>query len=949
MSIYRRLTGVAGAVAAAVPVYLSLPATGYAQIEEITVTARRREESLQDVPLAVTALSAQQIQRQGISGLADIANLDPSLQFDTAFGPADTRITIRGLSNTRGRSNAAFLVDGIDVTTENLNAAGSGLLANRRLLADVERIEVVKGPQSALYGRAAFAGALSYVTRSPGDEFEGRVGWELGNYGIKQFDFAVGGPLIDNVLGMRVSGVWYEGDGFYKNSISGQPVGDYEGYGYAVTTEFTPTDELRFKLRGEFSKENIGPLPNIRIGGGRQGYNLRLFEYPEGMLTPVPGVAALIGQPNPNPGATSTGILSFGQWCPPELQDPTKGPGWCIPQNFGSGRGKQVAQNEDPLTGQDFKGTELQTFRLALETNLDVGFGTFTAYTGWTDFEGRDAYDQDWQAEGRPDRLGLPLNSPFLVPQLYGLTPPPGFTVPENAGWSTQISRSVTDTKQFSQELRFATDLQGPLNFTAGALYWSERRRLEDSAVITFCTLTRRSPDGLQLGPGQEPLEIAAGNFCNGLEGTFDSWQDYLLALQPQVPGIWRADTRHWSFYGLVEWDITDRWTAGFETRFVSETFNFTKPNQSSCTQFFGPNPGGTQALPAGAICSTNFVLGPEFSLGSLPPAQGTQGTRGYRKNRGQEVSRFSTPKAFVQWQATDDMQLYFSWAKGQKPGGITATPGGGSPTAFEGDRFDPEKVTAWELGMKSDWFLGGFWRINSAIFFQDFTDKQVSTQVEQDGFLKPVVLNASSAEVWGLELEALWQPEWIDGLTLNAAWTYLDATYGEFFDETRAPARIALIQQCDPVVRGEGAGAQVFCRTNLTGKRLERTPRNAFNLGANLTRPFADTQFDWFIEGNASYQGRRFLEAENEIFLKAYWLVNARLGLLGDRWEFLLYVDNVFDDRTIKTGGAGPDFGNQVVELGFAAGLGANHWFGTLPDPRVFGLRASYRFGAGF
>lgn len=954
MSINRRLTGMAGAVAAALPVFLSVPTEGYAQIEEITVTARRREESLQDVPLSVSAFTSQQIERQGISNLADVANLDPSIQFDTAYGPADTRITIRGLSNTRGRSNVAFLVDGIDVTTENLNAAGSGLLANRRLLNDVERIETVKGPQSALYGRAAFSGAVSYVTKNPGDEFEGAVGWELGDYGIKQFDFALSGPLIDGVLGMRLSGVWYEGDGFYKNSLSGDPVGDYDGYGYAWTTVFTPTEELRFKLRTEYSKENVSPLPNVRLGGGRQGFNLKLYEYPANAILPevapgVPGIGV------PTVGSTSTGLLSFGQFCPPELQDPTKGPGYCLPTSFGSGRGKVVAHGEDPLTGEDYVGLATETFRVALETSLDVGIGVFSSYTGWTDFNASDAYDQDWQGVGRPDRIGLPANSPFLNPEAYGLVVPPGYSVPDVTGFSMQGSRSEVDTNQFSQELRFATRLDGPLQFTGGALYWNETRRLEDSAAIIFCTLTRRAlagEPGLVLSPGQQAMLVDGGTFCNGEGGTLDNYQDFYRQFQPQRPGIWQADTKHWSFYGLAEWEITERLTLGFETRFISETFNYSKPNQSSCSQFFGPNPGGLQAIGAdndpNQICSVEFALDPNFPFPPVLPG-GTQGTGGYRVNRGQQRSQYSTPKVTLQWAATDDMQLFFNWAQGQKPGGIAATPGGGSPTAFSEDRFDPEKVTSWELGMKSDWALAGFLRLNGSLFFQDYTDKQVGTQVEQDGFLKPIIINASAAEVWGLELEALWQPELIDGMTLRAAWTYLDATFSDFVEETRSLPRAAQFDgPCEVVIQGDSPPT-AFCRLDFSGNQLERTPKNAVVLGANLTRPFLQTGFDWFVDLNMTYQSKRYLEAENTVFLEEFYLVDTRLGLIGDRWEILMYIDNLFDDNTIKGGGTGPDFGSQVVELGFSAGLGVSHTFGTLPDPRVFGVRARYRFGSSF
>ena len=153
------------------PAVLLTATPGYAQaLEEITVTARKTSESLQEVPLAITALGEDDIERLNLQDLSDITQQDTSVQFDEGFTPSDTRITIRGLSPTRGRPNAATLVDGIDLTSEAVSNAGGSTLINPRLV-DVQRIEVVKGPQSALFGRSAFAGAIQYVTKDPADTF----------------------------------------------------------------------------------------------------------------------------------------------------------------------------------------------------------------------------------------------------------------------------------------------------------------------------------------------------------------------------------------------------------------------------------------------------------------------------------------------------------------------------------------------------------------------------------------------------------------------------------------------------------------------------------------------------------------------------------------------------------------------------------------------------------
>ena len=140
------------------------------------------------------------------------------------------------------------------------------MLANQRLLVDVERVEIVKGPQSALYGRAAFAGAISYTTKEPGDEFEGHMRLEAGEYGLFQIDGAVSGPVagLEDYLGVRLTGSYWSSDGFYNNSVSGDPLAAEEGYGLAATMVFTPTDDARIKLRTEYSNSKIGQRAIVR-------------------------------------------------------------------------------------------------------------------------------------------------------------------------------------------------------------------------------------------------------------------------------------------------------------------------------------------------------------------------------------------------------------------------------------------------------------------------------------------------------------------------------------------------------------------------------------------------------------------------------------------------------------------------------------------------------------
>ena len=148
--------------------------------------------------------------------VSDVSKYTPSMIFDQGFSAQDTRITIRGLAPTRGRQNVAVLVDGIDVTGQAVQSNGGSLLINTRLF-DIERIEVVKGPQNALFGRTAFAGAVSYVTKDPSkDGVDSSLFVDVGNNNRSDIRAGVSGPIIADTLYGGVSFASWNDDGFYQ-------------------------------------------------------------------------------------------------------------------------------------------------------------------------------------------------------------------------------------------------------------------------------------------------------------------------------------------------------------------------------------------------------------------------------------------------------------------------------------------------------------------------------------------------------------------------------------------------------------------------------------------------------------------------------------------------------------------------------------------------------------
>ncbi len=205
-----------------------------ADLDEIVVTARKVEERLQDVPLSITAFGAQQIDRQGIARLEDVAKLVPGLTFDLGAFPNDTRPAIRGMQNERGRPSVAVLLDGQDIGGENLYIAGGTGSLNTRLL-DLERIEVVKGPQSVLYGRSAFSGAVNYISKKPSLEaWGGRLELEGGTGSTRGVRASLTGPVVAEKLAVHFNVSSFERDGFYDNPVTGEDLGGERSLGVAV-------------------------------------------------------------------------------------------------------------------------------------------------------------------------------------------------------------------------------------------------------------------------------------------------------------------------------------------------------------------------------------------------------------------------------------------------------------------------------------------------------------------------------------------------------------------------------------------------------------------------------------------------------------------------------------------------------------------------------------------
>jgi iron complex outermembrane receptor protein len=227
-------------------------AAGTSNSGDILVTARKRVERLQDVPLSVNALSSEELLKKGIRSLSDVADYTPGFRYTDFLTKFNGNPTIRGLAQNNPQAkigNVGVFLDGIYLQR--------GYMVDSQL-NDLERLEIVKGPQSALYGQNTFAGAINYVLRMPTNDFKVNMEGSLGNAGFNEFRVGVGGPIIKDVLMARVYYARSNYGGTWKNNFPGlentdqSHFGSYKRNNFSATVLFKPIERLT--IRGTYNR-----------------------------------------------------------------------------------------------------------------------------------------------------------------------------------------------------------------------------------------------------------------------------------------------------------------------------------------------------------------------------------------------------------------------------------------------------------------------------------------------------------------------------------------------------------------------------------------------------------------------------------------------------------------------------------------------------------------------
>jgi iron complex outermembrane receptor protein len=236
------------ALAIASPAFAQQKSAPDNSIEEIVVTATKREQTLQDVPISVAVTGQQTIERAQVRDLIDLQSVVPSLKVSQFNATGQTNFVIRGFGNGNGNdgieSSVGVFIDGV------YRSRSAAALDD---LPEVERIEVLRGPQSTLFGKNVSAGAISIVTKRPQFEAGGKIEATVGNYNTRQIKGTFTGPISDT-LAVRLSGSLNKRDGFFTNVTTGNDVNDRDRWSIRGDMLWEPTDKTSVRVIADYNK-----------------------------------------------------------------------------------------------------------------------------------------------------------------------------------------------------------------------------------------------------------------------------------------------------------------------------------------------------------------------------------------------------------------------------------------------------------------------------------------------------------------------------------------------------------------------------------------------------------------------------------------------------------------------------------------------------------------------
>jgi iron complex outermembrane recepter protein len=791
----------AGLVVSGLLLPLSFTAQASSAIEEIVVTAQRTEQSLQEVPIAVTAFSGGMIEDRQIISPSDLQLNAPNVSYtDTNFGGSS--FSIRGIGNlviaASGESGVSFHQNEIAVPS-NLPAAE---------FYDLERIEILRGPQGTLFGRNATGGAINMVTKMPDFEsWNGFVDGEFGDYSHQRFKGALNIPIADN-FAVRVAGMYLKRDGYIDNTAHGQ-VGDCVVPGSTFenpVTEPCTIDGIKSDLDGrDLHSYRITGLWEINENATWWLQYSRFKEDDDRVRItnqvcqrselPVEGCDPNgFGFDTPHAGATTGGIFGglnratiFGVPTPPRAFDPPSTGFRKMHTDF-----QPVYDYEEDLWTTGFS-YDFDRYTVSLQAAyfeseylarqdylMDVGFNLYATALNpsglWPTSEPAGGAGGDWTSST--------CNFADGTSGIFG-----GCILDVDQTRVFAYDQSSSEAEYWTVEAKLQSAFDGPFNFIVGANYIDSESFGDYYVVANTLDLvgiygapplfpplyptmfnSTSSPDGGSMFEGYSVFgEVyydfsPTVRFTAGLRYNHDEkevadtgvlYNSFDLGAIPLIPG-------------LPPLFPSQTWLRASLAPLLNPALIGT-PDAAEATalaQYYGAFDPYLAALGGGDYLGAIAAL-----INGVPPVPGFGEARDLtgspRKAKWEEV----TGRIGLDVQLSDSSMLYAFYTRGYKPGGF-------NPPLNESFResgisaytFDSEKVDSIEVGVKNV-LLDGSLVLNGAFFMYDYKGLQV-TRIANNTSLNDNI----GADIMGAELEMFYRPAAVPGLSIDLAYSWLNA-----------------------------------------------------------------------------------------------------------------------------------------------------------------------------
>jgi outer membrane receptor protein involved in Fe transport len=854
-------------------------------LEEILVTARKRTEKLQDVPISISAFTAQGLRDRNIQDAYDLAKFTPNFQLNTNLGRRLDNPIIRGQFGPLIGStpNASFFIDGVFVA----GSIGSTNVAN------LERIEVLRGPQSASFGRATFAGAINYITRKATNEFEGEVNGQVGEHGRRDIGIWASGPIIQDKLFFFAGASKNKWDGEWRNGLEPYDVvGGYSSTGYQQPPDFVINEPYGQDFFGGFSWDENPQLagdPPCLIGDGNNDAN----------CAPTVGDNTELGGTDTETYTIkltldATEFLQFNaKYERANADDDHIVYNFIPPGTENHCYNRSGGGSDNPIFGvQPPPGTVLDT-----SPDRTVGTRSPGALCGAINDNG---YVPKLNIPNL--RRGVTVSAPGRGP---ASTPPAPFL-----GMDETVDRyfvdAISDINDYELVVRYAhneresqyvrdLDRSYGLGPVATGLFeaYTKDEDEDDSAEIRLSS------------PGDRRLRWLVGGYWFDYEQqqfqrNFTGFGNSFI-----LGGTGSQEITNTAVFGNIEFDINDDWTFAFEARYAKDEISRKSSEYET--------PSDLSSIP----CERKDIEpNPDFDPLD-PDSSPTQ-----EKLECEENFYSFTPRATLTWNVKDDgsMTAYAQIADGNKPGGFNFgyfdgdTPWDSPAIDFqENVVIDEEEATTYEIGLKGSYFDNTL-TANLAVFYIDWENQSINArecipQIDAPCQENNIVRNAGESEVKGLELEMSWFPT--ERQTYSIGYGYTDSELKEYVDKEFA------ILQCpnsttfpDPGTgcfefSGPGgtispdAQALINELGDVSGNEAPRTPKHNFAASQLYVAPFFSRNIDWYVRNDVLYESKKYTSPANLSYTPEQWVWNGRLGLQTDGWDVSFYVDNITNEKS--------------------------------------------------